>query len=445
MAKDKLSLDELFKQKLQGLEGATPPGNWGDVEQLLDRKEKRRKRGYFFLAALALISLGILSTVVLQKDSSEKKKSAEKTVQPENSASPNGNKLMHTTIPEEKVDQKIETRDSATQLNLISEKEKKQFRDTKQMVIRNEQDDSQVNGNSRDIDKKEIRRSLNLSISNEKANLNLQEKQNVAENKRPDEELPKFEQTNTHTNKSEITSPEGMKNDEMVLIHSLPFVLELNRTQAELIQSGALLTDTFKQKSGRHFSCDLQAGITYGFHTSSLQPLFGIGFNYQLNSSIRIALAVQYANEGKLELTDSSMQVNYFLTKESKQETIVLHKLNCLSIPFTVRYEFLHGHELEAGAGLSFVLNSKGDFREVQSIGAADAIHENNNVSGYLDGIEQTNYFLTAGYQMQFSPRLFVHAGYRYGLSSLIQKDVFREEDQLFSTSLSLSIKYKIY
>ena len=100
------------------------------------------------------------------------------------------------------------------------------------MVIRNEQDDSQVNGNSRDIDKKEIRRNINLSVSNEKANLSLQEKQNVAENKRPDEELPKFEQTNTHTNKSEITSPEGMKNDELVLIHSLPFVLELNRTQA---------------------------------------------------------------------------------------------------------------------------------------------------------------------------------------------------------------------
>ncbi|MBK6445340.1 MAG: hypothetical protein IPF81_08495 [Bacteroidetes bacterium] len=94
MAKDKLSLDELFKQKLQGLESATPPGNWGDVEQLLDRKEKRRKRGYFFLAALALISLGILSTVVLQKDSLEKKKSAEKTVQTENSASPNENKVM---------------------------------------------------------------------------------------------------------------------------------------------------------------------------------------------------------------------------------------------------------------------------------------------------------------------------------------------------------------
>lgn len=439
MGKDKISLDELFKKKLGDLDSASSSKNWEEMEKMLDNQDKRKRKGYFFFASLGILGLLILTAVFYCALKDDKK-----TVLP---SVENSNEVKRNETGGKETGKNPDERSSVNSHAPEAEASIEQKDNVKADVdLESSKDHLKTSVNQ----KKSLKVSKNndLVIQVRDQNIAFHSKKKTKEAKKENENaVPEKDDPN---NNSQFAKEQIVNNAEHSLtglnfIPAKQFLQDSENTG--LLISGDLFrpNDSLLVKTKSKVGVFLNAGLAYGFHTNSFHPEFGVNINYQFHPKIAVDLSVLYSSEGKFLLTDSGVQRAYFLNKESHEEFIELHKFKYIHVPLQVQYNFFKGHWIQAGAGISYVLDSKGDYREIQVAGQNELIRNEANVTGYMDGVNQLNYFLSAGYLLDLNQRFRLSAGFRYGLNSLIKKDIFREENELFNNSIRLSVQYKIF
>lgn len=439
MGKDKISLDELFKKKLGDLDSASSSKNWEEMEKMLDNQDKRKRKGYFFFASLGILGLLILTAVFYCALKDDKK-----TVLP---SVENSNEVRRNEKGGKATGKNPDELSSVITQTQEAEAVNEQKDNVKAAVdLENSKDHLKTAVNQKKSLK--VRKNNELVIQVRDQNIAFHSKNNTEETKKEKEDA--VSERNNHHNTALFSKEQNAGNAQyslsgLNLIPAKQFLQDSENTG--LLTSGDLFkaNDSLLVKTKSKVGVFLNAGLAYGFHTSSFHPEFGININYQFHPKIAVDLSVLYSSEGKFLLTDSGVQRAYFLNKESHEEFIELHKFKYIHVPLQVQYNFYKGHWIQAGAGISYVLDSKGDYREIQVAGQNQLIRNEANVTGYMDGVNQLNYFLSAGYLLDLNQLFRLSAGFRYGLNSLIKKDVFREENELFNNSIRLSVQYKIF
>lgn len=439
MGKDKISLDELFKKKLGDLDSASSSKNWEEMEKMLDNQDRRKRKGYFFFASLGILGLLILTAVFYCALKDDKK-----TVLP---SVENSNEVRRN----ERVGK--ETGKNPDELSSVNTQAPEgeasiEQKDNVKSAIDLENSNDQIKTSVNKKKNLKVRKNNELMIQVRDQNIAFHSKNNTEEAKKEKEDA--VSERNNHHNTAVLSKEQNAGNSQysltgLNLIPAKQFLQDSENTG--LLTSGDLFkaNDSLLVKTKSKVGVFLNAGLAYGLHTSSFHPEFGVNINYQFHPKIAFDLSVLYSSEGKFLLTDSGVQRAYFLNKESHEEFIELHKFKYIHVPLQVQYNFYKGHWIQAGAGISYVLDSKGDYREIQVSGQNQLTRNETNVTGYMDGVNQLNYFLSAGYLLDLNQHFRLGAGYRYGLNSLIKKDVFREENELFNNSIRLSVQYKIF
>ncbi|MEO5675558.1 MAG: hypothetical protein ABIQ74_13025 [Chitinophagales bacterium] len=163
----------------------------------------------------------------------------------------------------------------------------------------------------------------------------------------------------------------------------------------------------------RFLNLNFYAGLnSYSTSSGSLKkeqniaPLIGLELMLSFNSKFAVGLGAIYSPQGGYHLTDSAREVSYFLNKNISEQTIQIHRLHQVYFPLTLYYSIAARHSASGGVQLSYLVNTIGDFTELNIVSESTTQMQKNNVSGYMDGINSTNVSVSLGYKFSPAKRL---------------------------------------
>lgn len=172
-------------------------------------------------------------------------------------------------------------------------------------------------------------------------------------------------------------------------------------------------------------------GLTFSkIHNYSLE--YGIGIVYE---------QILYSDNRK-----EIVQESFGFGREVKTHEIEKIKGNYISIPIYLKYRIFRKHHLMAGMQYSQLLqtNSSYSLRGENNAGQISTLSDTDNVSGFQDDLNRSQFVGIIGYDFAFSDRLRLQAIARIGANSLYNDsgNVFNNDDRIH---FKLGIEYSLW
>lgn len=132
-----------------------------------------------------------------------------------------------------------------------------------------------------------------------------------------------------------------------------------------------------------------------------------------------------YSLQGGYNLNDTVRQESYFLDKNVSQQSIQIYRLHKLYFPLTLYYTLAKRHSVLCAIQASYLVNTNGNYSEINTISGVTTGSQKNNVKGYMDGIKSTNISLSLGYKFSLSKRFGLSARFTRELTGSYSKEFF--------------------
>ena len=391
------NIDRFFRDQLSDYELSDKKGNWELMNHLLNEQEKRKKRKRVILFILLFLLLSTAGVLLLMPDNNKGEKYSykahtEKSINSEKRELNNQKKLLQApSINQGQINMREKSLTSA----------RENSRQQKNQNILNQ------SASYHSDEQPSIEKSLHTQISGNnnpgkttdntmqiiKSDVGSENGFNVSAGSKLNDSLP--------SNSSE----EKASTEAIMDTTSPPLVIDSMASSAPEI----LKDDSSNLKPLPNSSTDvyLLAGVNIfdnGRSVWNVAPIGGLELIYSFNRHLAAGLAALYSFQGGYRLDDTvtSVSETYFLEKETSIRRQIIHitKMHKLYFPLTLYYSIAKQHSLLAAVQLSYLLNTTGNYSDWTSI--TNSTNEKKNVSGYMDGITQTNISYSFGYK--FSP-----------------------------------------
>ncbi len=431
MAKKNSNLDNLFRDKLSGYVAPEKKGNWQLLNHLLDARERKRKIIRRILLVSFFLDIVFLSFLVFIPGN---KKSMDGTGNNKNyrpvvtaPVSVGGSADNKNKTPGSNVNQSYNNKDAADVRNNIKEADQSNNtnvpdKDKSAVVVQSEKN------NKTKATGKEKTNTPGTAVSKNKTQLSIAKvgidssKKEDANSHSGDDRLGE-ERKNSEANN---VPPAGDKDSALTTTPAIAQITFKDSSASDTLATKTASKDSLnnpvkdtvklKDKNAGHFNFDLFAGINL-YRTQSLSrtdersvsPLAGIELIHPLSQHFTIGMGASYSLQGGYHLADTSTQVSYFLDKNVSQQIILIRKQHKLYIPLTLYYVISDKHAVSCGIQWSYLVNTVGDYTEINEKSGNTTQSKENNVKGYMDGIKASAFSLSAGYRFSLSKRFDIN------------------------------------
>lgn len=440
MAKHRLDIDNFFRENLSDFELSEKKDNWDVLSRLLDEKERKKKKRKWVLLSVCVIVILSSGLLVLLPEKELKENRNNKTEQ------------SNTPVARENTSSKNETDKSAA--NIPSDKNesgKNKSKDVEQVKPENNSSAREEENNSRNpvmdnavnhsdaahdassehsaVIKTEINRAApqpNIPLTDSVQTV-------VHETKDSEISVSNRSQENDTVNANTISQETANQNlitsDSSVIKSVNNDSLSVNAKNNPAADS-ALSKELIPAKTN-FLNVNIYAGLNI-YNTSSafsnqenISPLVGLEFTHSFSSNFTIGFAGLYSLEGGYHLSDTAAKESYFLDKNVSEQTIQIHQLHKLYFPLVLYYVLAKKHSVFGAIQLSYLVNTNGNYAEINKTSGVTAESKKNNVKGYMDGIKSTNIAVSIGYKYRMTKIFDVSTRITRELTEAYTKEYF--------------------
>ena len=421
--RDNISDMELFKKE----------GNWDLMNGLIEKQEKKNKNRKLILLSfliIGLISLG--SFYLLNKDSVKyvnyNKKSSEITTVITENFSPNNNaKSTHKTPNNlNKTEGKALNNSTVKQLQkntknsytLQSIEAKPEYIKKKNTAGNSINGAFNNAGSSNPFKQESLKNNVVFSASNNEIETNKETSFKV--------NAPQIDSSVFSDYRSAILTKNIEVRDSNTLSIKIP---DTNKTL--LISQTDTIIKPKNITPQKNLGLNIYAGIniystSYSFKEQwNLSPIIGAELRYNLNRFFDFGIAVLYTEESGYHLTDTVIRESYFLDKYTAEQSIQINQLIKLYIPVTIYYKLTQNQSILLALQLNYLLNSIGNYREINETSSSYSEFQKDNIKGFVDGIKPYNMAISFGYKLRLSNRFDISIRANKDLATPFIKDYF--------------------
>lgn len=413
MTKKRLDINNFFRETLSDFELSLKEGNWELLNHLFKAQERKKRNRKWFLFSFCFIVMLSSGLLVLLPDKELKQNTNNSTQQSNTSVTKQNNSPENVT-------------DNSTKTVPLNKKEIVKSESNNVLRENNSFMRKEKNSNTTSVKGNELNHfGIAHNTSNEspaviKSEVNLTASQaNIS----PNDSV----KTNTITQET--------INQNAVVYDSL-LTKSFNNDTLNVIAKNNLPADSSISKQlisakSNFLNYNFYAGLNI-YSTSSaftnqqnISPLIGLEFMHPLTSNFTVGLAGLYSFQSGYHLNDTISQESYFFDKNVSQQTIQIRQLHKLYFPLTLYYTLTKSHAVSCAIQLSYLVNTNGNYTEVNTISGVTNQSQKNNVKGYMDGIKQTNIAVSLGYQYKLSKTFDVSTRFIRELKDSYIKEYF--------------------
>ena len=206
---------------------------------------------------------------------------------------------------------------------------------------------------------------------------------------------------------------------------------------------------------GRKWGVSLIGGAhgSHGFSVSRnssdpfvITPFAGLGVHYQVSGNFIIQAQGSYLRRSGHALTYTSTQQRVFLTPEEVVQKVEVDVAEYFHMPVSIQFQPASRHFIEAGGFASFLINTEGDRQEIVTGPEVNQVKDLGRERGFTQGISETVYGVTAGYEFQVLPSYRIGFRINQGLNDIIDDDFFEKDPQQEKVrDYQLYLKFKLF
>ena len=449
MAKPRRNIDYFFKQHLPDYEAPNSAGNWDLLNHLLNEQERKRKNRKWIAAVLSLalilsgswfvyhhtqqrsgstIKDGLTNAQQLPVDSPAKRN--EKTSGALNSVK----KINEPSPPSNEGTQLIESEFKRIDSKVNPDNEKP----IQNKYKRNGAFKSGPLGN-KDVSSKAVTQTDPINHTS----LIVDSFQSTIHISNPD---PLNIETQTAaTIKDSIRLQDKDSSNTIITDQEIrtinPFLFDSTYVASLRNDSSPLKIDTQLQESGNvqpiipidadDKNFNISSGMNV-YNTSeaftnnkNIAPLIGLEYTFHLTSRWSVGLGAWYSPQGGFSLKDTATQETYFFDHVVSQQAIHIDRLHKLYFPLSIYYKLSNAHLMGIGIQPSYLLNTTGNYIEIQHTTTSNSRSEDTNVNGYMDGIKPVTLAMHVVYKYKLSKRLDIGLRLSHELTSAFEREYF--------------------
>lgn len=378
MAQKRQNIDNFFRENLSGFELSENKGNWELINQLLIEQERKNKKRkwllFFFIFNLNIIIVILSSGLLILMPDAELKDNTNNTIEPSNTfTTTENNSFKNESYKSKTIPSNNDENTNSKSLHVI--KSENYLIKSQPKIALNDSDKTVI----QDIKSSEFFL-IDHSQTGDSINSNTIAQEAVIQ----DSILPGIKS--------------GSNDSISVLWENIPAVNKV------------LLKEAITAKT-EFLNFNLYAGINiyntcYAFkNQQNISPLFGLELMRQVSQKFAIGLSGMYSLQGGYHLNDTAIMETYFLDKNVSQQTIQIHQLHKLYFPLTFYYTIAKKHSVLGAFQASYLLNTNGNYTEMNKTSEGTFESQKNNVNGYMDGIKSKNLAISLGYKYRVSKR----------------------------------------
>lgn len=414
MAKNRLDIDNFFRENLSDFELSEQKGSWEVLNSLLDEKERKMKNRKWFLFIVCFVVILSSGLLVLLPEKELKENRNNKTEQ------------SNTPVAREKNSSKNETdKSSVTIPSDKNETGKNESKDVEQVKPENNSSAHEEENNSRNPVRDNavnhsdaahdassehsavIKTEINRAAPQPNIPLDDSDKTVVHETKDSEISISNRSQENDTVNANTISQETANQNliasDSSVIksvnIDSLTVNAKNNPAADSAISKELIPAKTNFLNFNIYVGLNIYNTSSTFSNQENISPLVGLEFTHSFSSNFTIGLAGLYSLEGGYHLSDTAAKESYFLDKNVSEQTIQIHQLHKLYFPLALYYVLAKKHSVFGAIQMSYLVNTNGNYAEINKTSGVTAESQKNNVKGYMDGIKSTNTAISLGYK----------------------------------------------
>jgi hypothetical protein len=441
MEKKRQNIDNFFKENLSGFELSKKEGNWELLNHLLDEQEKKKKKRIWFFLIFCFLIITTSGLLVFLPEKKSGKNNEPGILQSNESHPADNNSLKNssgksiTTMPPVK-----------NEVDRDAKNKGEERESGNNSLVNQEANSSQIGG---------VKKETTHSFDQENTTgLTVISHAEINSNAQPPA-IP-------HNNSSQ-TSIDQASNSESPVVNqlqledtatsnsSLKQISYITATSTDSLNTKSVSTDSLSAetndstadssatKSAQAKKHILNINFYIGaniYSTSSafinhenISPIGGVELVHSFNSKFSVGLAGLYSIQGGYHLDDTAVvsQKTYFLdvSENVSQQTIQNRQLQKLYFPLTLYYAIATKHVISGAIQLGYLLNTKGNYTEKNTIAGVTSQSQKNNVKGYMDGIRSINIAVSLGYQFRLSETFDISAHITRELKEAYIKEYF--------------------
>lgn len=470
--------NNIFREKLDERSFEVNEEKWQNALQLLENKDKKKKRGIIMLSLLLGI-LGILTGWYLLSEGSDRSLAGKSAVAvqesiPENKNQETINKTENKINPDvsensvsayrSKTD--VKTKESTTE-KVISQ-ENTQATENNNNETANKTKQRQVEKNpvfnafAQSSDTKEKKKKMisdstlnhrspsELKSSVRKKSLVVNENNNKSvENLNDSVSEKELTQNNLNAsgkllNNKEETEKKKVDSTTNVLSNTIDTIAKVNETKNEIAQQKKI-----NDPPSKKWALDLSLGMLYSPKNktpfSDVEPVAGALLSYYPSRILGFGIGSFYNS-----ISSDASEIKRF--KSTKQDfgyqdeitEISITKMRYLNVPLYICTRFGKS-ELLAGIQYSYLLTTQAKVvRYTESYGNVKDQREE-KASGYMNGMRKSDLCLSMRFQYSISQKIRIGVGADYGFYDVKENNYFNTSSFNRNVSCNLFIKYRIF
>ena len=449
MAKPRHNIDYFFKQHLPDYEASNSTGNWDLLNHLINEQERKRKNRKWIAVILGLVLLlsGIwfVYHFTQQSSSSTIKSGITNTQQlPVDSPEKRNGETSEVLNSVKKIDESSPPSNEGTQLIESEFKgiDSKVNTDTEKPIQNKyKRNDAFKNGpiGSQDVSSKAViqpdpinRTSPIVDSSQSKIHISNPDPLSIETQTvvifKDSIRLQEKDSLNTIKTDQEIRITNPFLFDS-TYVASLPNDSSPHKIDTQLQEMGNVQPIIPIDADDKNFN--ISSGVNV-YNTSeafinnkNIAPLIVLEYTFHLASRLSVGLGAWYSPQGGFSLKDTATQETYFFDHVVSQQAIHIDRLHKLYFPLSIYYKLSNAHLMGIGIQPSYLLNTTGNYIEIQHTTTSNSRSEDTNVKGYMDGIKPVTLAMHVTYKYKLSKRLDMGLRLSHELTSAFEREYF--------------------
>jgi len=444
MVNKRQDIDSFFKENLSEFELSQKKGNWELMRHLLNEQERKKKNRKLLLFIFSLLIILLSGLMIFRSD----KKIDEKThirletshtgggtIDPSHTAGGTSDNLLNKEkdIPKDVPSIKKEIRKVENNIAHQTKSTRITNNNIQNAMINHEVNHSDVAKNPELQHPPIINSELNLTSSPSDNSVNDSgkidaEKSAISESRTSSDPQP-GDPVNANLNERDTANHIPISSD-LAILQPMNYdsIIDIAKNE-EAVNSSIAEEATSDETQFRNFN--FYAGLNIyntgnAFATKqNLAPLVVLEYMHPLNSDLTIGVGGWYSLQSGYLLNDTITQETYFFDRMVSQQSIQIHHLHKLYFPLSLYYQLIKNHSVFGALQVSYLLNTVGNYNEINTTSGHTIESQKNNVKGYMDGIKSTNIALSVGYKYRISKRFDVSTRFTRELTGPYVKDYF--------------------
>lgn len=178
--------------------------------------------------------------------------------------------------------------------------------------------------------------------------------------------------------------------------------------------------------------------------TLSGNEFFGIGYERLVGSRLSVGANLIYQPRSSVGFARKFESVYYNFGKHVETTTITTQRLYYLEMPVYAHYYIGGRHSILGGISANYLLQAKSEVSS-NTVNEYTESAQSESSFGYMNGIENWDFALTAGYEFMLSQKLTLGARASYGLTDISKNSYYNNDVFDRNTMLRIMLKYQIF